>query len=714
MKDLNKYLLALLLLLASINIMASNDQSIPEITIQTNLSIFKSQDNQEFLVVSYKNAPHWHTYWKNPGDAGLPIKMFFSINNDDFIPTALEWPTPDRYFEDANLWGYGYEGEYSFFFKLTPTEANKLRSNTLNFKSNWLICKHICIPGQIEMSGIFANNKFNIKTTSNAKVSSLDISSINFQQRLINLPQLTKNREIDFILSKNKTGDGLILLYNLTGINPDKINPNRSLLMPFPTAPFDFRHEELFIDKKGNLFARTPIEWDGEYQEPEIPFPTGGKFTRPYTLKFIYSNPKTGVTEIISKTFSTFSTTAGIQADQLFGMNQMVFKIEHDQPETKSGTKKVAKNNTYSELIRYILFAFLGGIILNFMPCVFPVISIKLFGLIKHKGSKRSKVLKHNLFYTLGIIFTFIIMAIIVIAIKSGGENIGWGFQLQSPTFVGAIVIALWVFTLNLFGLFEFRVPGGKSLGNVQLKDGVYGDFFSGVLATILSTPCSAPLLGTALTFAFTSSSSIIFLIFISIGVGLAFPFILTAIFPQLISFLPSPGQWMENLKKFLGLTLILTMIWLIDIFYSLTNDSTVLLYLNIALAFLFFAFYLQKHITKNRPIIFSSFLIPIVVCFNLFYVHLLSSNIESNTPIGLQWEKWSVQKMQDYKSSKDIVFIDFTAKWCFTCKVNEKLVLETQDFENLVQSTKIKLLLADWTKRDKIIGDWLIKNGMA
>ena len=187
------------------------------------------------------------------------------------------------------------------------------------------------------------------------------------------------------------------------------------------------------------------------------------------------------------------------------------------------------------------------------MPCVLPVISLKLFGLLNVRERDPMAIFRHNLVYTAGVLFTFAILGVMVVGLQYAGKSVGWGFHLQSPHFIIVMVIILLVLTLNLFGLFEFKTPGGKVLGDFNPRRGLSGDFLSGVLATALSTPCSAPFLGTALTFAFLSSPWILFLIFFFVGLGLSFPFLLTAFIPHIIYKLPRPGAWMEHCKKFFG-----------------------------------------------------------------------------------------------------------------------------------------------------------------
>ena len=497
-------------------------------------------------------------------------------------------------------------------------------------------------------------------------------------------------------LSQDKKG--LALYYSIPNLEKSELGPDMNLITPYLQEPFSFKHETLISSKTKTTYAHMDIEWDGEYMEPEEPLPTDGKFKKPYTLKFLYSNPSTSKVEIIEKTFSTF--------------------LINGQKALESVTANKKKKSS-ATLWYYLILAFLGGLILNIMPCVLPVISIKLFSIIKHSNSKE-KLFMHSICYTSGILFTFILLGSTIIILKKSGEIVGWGFQLQSPIIVSIMIMTMFIFALNLFGLYEFKTPGGKFLGGLQISHGMLGDFISGIMATILSTPCSAPFLGVALTFALTSTSYTIIGTFMAIGLGLSFPFILIGIFPGLISFLPKPGMWMENLRKFLGLSLIFTALWLTDVFLALTENSNSLLVLNCSMALMFFAFYFYNSISKKLIYFFTFFILSTAlfvanIAFN--YTTLPSSNYSSKQSImnmnGMTWEKWSEEKLLYYKNRKELVFIDFTARWCLTCKVNEKLVLDTAGFKELVKKHNMKLLLADWTKRDPVIGKWLKDHGM-
>lgn len=710
---MTKILFLLLFSLNSLFAVSEGSEEIPKVLMETSLAIHEEQ-GKNYLVLSYKTAPHWHTYWKNPGDAGLPTK----IQVQGLDVEDLNWPLPKRYIEKGNILAYGYEGEYSRFHLIKA-----LKDTKLTIKSNWLICKHICVPGNVEIKASIKGGKLTSVAPQNFELTK-DVLS----QRLNSI--ITKKKipsGMDILLKKGDKESALILYYNLPNPTTRKMNDRLGLLTPYPHELLDFKRESLYQDSKGNLYGKMTLDWDGEYAEPEYPLPADGKFKGPLTIQFILNNPIDNTFTKIEKSFTEYDLKGSAGFESLiatlkpYGGNAEKTSEQLEKPSSSDEDQSTAEPEGKS-FLTYLLLAFLGGLILNVMPCVLPVISIKLFGLISHANESRARILKHNIFYTLGVLTTFLLLAAAIVILKSTGEQVGWGFQLQSPTFIAITVIVLFVFALNLFGLFEFSTPGGKSLGNIQTSSGFAGDFFGGVIATILSTPCSAPFLGTALTFAFTSSTTTIFLVFTAIGLGLAFPFLLTGFFPATIKILPKPGMWMEHVKKFLGLTLLLTMIWLLDVFISLTAGNIPLLKLLTLLIFLFFAFYSQKNIAKRTFWKLTYFAIPV-----LFSVSLLTSPmavkegtstagasdlLQEKKLEGLPWQKWSEEKMKELAEQNKLVFVDFTAKWCFTCKVNEKLVINTSSFKKLVDEHDIQLLLGDWTKYDPVIGAYLKKHG--
>ncbi len=682
------------------------------------VNLFENQNNK-YLSVSLANEKKWHTYWINPGDAGLPTEIDILIDDEKVDLAPIEWPTPKKYLEAGNLLTIGYGGLHTFFYKLNANFLQNYANKEITIHAKYLICKNICIPGEKKISGVITNDIF--KTDKNES----QITKTQLEEQFKKIPK-SISLPTDLDISLIKYEKGLALVYQFSG-DPKRSSSNLYTLTPYPQVPFSFKRESLYKDKKGNSYGLYTIDWDGEFMEPEIPLPADGIFKNPYKLKFLFNDPVKDEVFVIEKEITNYKLNVEESFKQLFSSLTPIKIDRHGDKDGGSneitsnsdGTSSAPKENDGPNRILYYFFmALLGGLILNIMPCVLPVISIKLFGLVNHSGEGKKSIFKHNMAYSLGVVATFLALALVVILLKTTGEQVGWGFQLQSPIFVAIMIFIIFVMALNMFGLFEFRTPGGSKLGSLEVKDTFSGDFFSGALATILSTPCSAPFLGTALTFAFSESPGIIFLIFFSIGLGLALPFILTALFPALIKFLPKPGMWMEHVKKFLGLTLILTTLWLLDVFLSLTGSQLALFQMNTALSLVFFTIYVRKKITKN--LILSAILV--LPMFLLFYQSsttkttvsdgALSSMIDEKSRGEVKWQAWREDKMKSLQDQKSLTFIDFTAKWCITCKVNERLVLETDDFRSLVKERNLNLLLGDWTRRDPVIGAWLQKNG--
>lgn len=696
-----------------ISFAALAEEAIPEKTVQIGVQSF-TYDNKSYLAINFENHPHWHTYWKNPGDAGLAIKNQFLLNKKEIKLTEEEWPAPKRFIENGTQWAYGYAGNYTLFYRLDKADLNKLSGKSLDLNSTWLVCKHICIPGQKQISFKLSAGK--VSSSTEGLLAPLAESEL--ASRLINLPKTTAIPDyLDIKLMKGSKDKTLVITYEVKNITEVNFLNDANLIYSFPSPPFDFQHENLVVKKDG-LAAIVEINWDGEYSTPPEELPANGKFVKPYTIKFLFNDPVQRKTVVIEKKFAGFDLNAE-QAAVNSGTPEAGAPQEAGATPEKvvTGTETVVVKSATNSLFYYLVLAFIGGLILNIMPCVLPVISLKLFGLVKYQNESRQKIFRHNFFYTLGILSTFMALAIIVLAFKSIGTQVGWGFQLQSPNFIALMIIVLFVFSLNMFGMFEFATPGGRKLGNIQTDQGFTGDFLSGILATILSTPCSAPFLGTALTFAFTSSTSSIFLIFIMIGLGLAFPFILTGFFPSLVRFLPKPGQWMNNVKKFLGLTLLLTIIWLFDVYNALVDGSSHIVKLGTALIFVLAGIAIIRK--KEKWMSGVAFLIALGLFVNLSTTTIVTSNDDQTALIrdkkarGLNWEPWSFEKMKEHKENQQVVFIDFTAKWCFTCKINEKLVLDTKEFKTFVADNNLKLLIGDWTKRDEVIGSFLRQNGL-
>jgi thiol:disulfide interchange protein len=636
---------------------------------------------QDKLVVTIDHDKGWHTYWKNPGDAGIASTFKFFQAGKPLEVKAFEWPAPKRYIESGDILTIGYSDTQHFFFES--------RTGDIEAHIGVLICKDICIPGEAKL-------KLNAKDQTVSSRKGKSFSESDFKKAFSVLPQAVSLPEgFEYYLTRVKDQPSLTLHYSLKGVNSANLPKELPLLTGFPKAPWGFKRETLYF-KDGILYGKMEIEWDGEYQEPPIDLPADGNFKNPWKLDFLYNGPDQDKVGVVTLEVKNFSLATPALDDFYKGLGKA------DKPQVTSTDKSY---------LEYILFAFLGGLILNLMPCVLPVISLKLFGLIRHSEYTQRKLFTHNLSYTAGVISTFMVLGGVVVGLKVAGEEIGWGFQLQSPAFILVMMLILFIMSLNLFGLFEFITPGGSKIGSAKTEEGFSGDFFTGVLTTILSTPCSAPFLGTALTFAFTTSSSTIFIMFFFIGLGLAFPFLMTAVFPKTLAVFPKPGAWMEKLKYFLGLSLVATVIWLYDVFVGLTHFEVISWRLNILFLFWFFAFFFVKKISHGLLPKIAVFALPsLLTLFAIQNLEIRPVSDQAQTRLESEWKPWTEEFMKAEKGK--YVFIDFTAEWCLTCKVNKKLVLETDAFKEMAKKENLLLMRADWTKRDDNITQFLKKNG--
>lgn len=371
-------------------------------------------------------------------------------------------------------------------------------------------------------------------------------------------------------------------------------------------------------------------------------------------------------------------------------------------------------------ILQYLLMAFIGGILLNIMPCVLPVLSIRALNIVNQSNQDRKMILKNAFAYTGGILTSFIILAAIIIIIKISGELIGWGFQFQNIGFVLALIILIYLFALSLFDVFLIQPPGMQAASQASNKSGLSGSFVSGIFAVLLATPCTAPLLGAALGFAFTQPPLMILGIFILIGVGMALPFIILGFNPKIIQALPKPGEWMNTFRQAMGFLLIFTTIYLLRTLYFLVGGIgilNVLLYLSIlSIAAWLYGKYVKPIFSRKTQwiMVVIVLVLAIVPAF-----HLLSFDAdydlqasESSTKAG--WQEFSPELVDELRAQDLPVFIDFTAEWCTTCKTNYALVLNTEEVKSAFQNKNVQLLVADNTRRNPIIDSWLQRFGRA
>lgn len=372
-------------------------------------------------------------------------------------------------------------------------------------------------------------------------------------------------------------------------------------------------------------------------------------------------------------------------------------------------------------LLKYLVFALVGGLLLNVMPCVLPVLSIRALNLVKQSSNSRAEIFKGSLFYTFGVLLSLLLLAAVVIALKLSGELVGWGFQFQNPAFVVFLIVVVFVFALSLFDVFVFQAPTMNGAVQRASRKGYVGSFFNGIIAVLLATPCTAPLLGTALGFAFSQPPYVIVSVFTMVGIGFALPFLLIGIKPALIHKLPKPGPWMNTFKELMGFVLLATVIYLLSILRFQIDSAQmiqVLLFLLI-LGFLLWAYGKTASPVASRKrkwIILTIFIILSVSAAGRLLEFQVSQDQRTQTTASLRegWEQFSPDKLKEYRESNEPVLVVFSAKWCTVCKLNEQTVLHTEQTDQLFRTQKVKVLYGDYTNKDPVIEEWIRSYGRA
>ena len=379
---------------------------------------------------------------------------------------------------------------------------------------------------------------------------------------------------------------------------------------------------------------------------------------------------------------------------------------------------QVIASESVSSLWMALFFAFLGGLILNLMPCVLPVVSLKVMNFVKMAGESRRQLMLHGALFSLGVLLSFWVLAIVLILLQRGGEAVGWGFQLQEPLFIAALALLFTLLGMSLFGVFEMGTQLASYAGEAAHKGhtGLMASFTSGVFATAVATPCTGPFMGSALGFALTQPAYVALAIFTALGLGMAAPYLLLGVFPALIRWLPKPGAWMETFKQLLGFVMLATVIWLLWVFSSQTGHSALFLMLFALLSVSLAAWVYGRFSSPIRKAHVQRLgKIGAVLCFSaaLGLAYVASGQVETTTTHAQEigWEPFSAKRLAELRANNTPVLIDFTAKWCLICQANH-LALSQSAVEQKFQDLGVVRMKADWTKRDPEITQELRKHG--
>jgi thiol:disulfide interchange protein len=595
-------------------------------------------------------VPNWHTYWKFPGDAGIPTEIKWKLP-EGWKAGEIQWPIPLKLDEPGDIQIYGYHDEVLLMQEITPPASLKDSSVQLAADTNWLVCEKICIPGN-------ASLKLDLPVAAESAPANEEI----FSRYRRSLPQ---NWPDPKVARANWKRQGAEL----------QLTVESTALASYPAADF------------------FPLP------EPSV----------------VVSHPKTERADgkIV---FRIPIETADKNLSALNGI--VVFGQSENGADRNAWSLNApaitASGPVFSEgLARFLLFGFLGGLILNLMPCVLPVISLKIFGFVQQAGQDRRRILRSGLAFIAGIFAWFIGLAFLLIGLKSAGREITWAFQFTNPYFVVLMSAVVLVFALNLFGVFEISLPQFASRGVLgwTAREGEAGSFFEGVFATVLATPCTAPFLGTALGFAFTQSGWTILLMFLAIATGMASPYFLLSAQPAWLRLLPKPGAWMVRVKQLMGFLLLGTLLFLLAVLGAERGVEAIiwtacfLLVLSLA-CWIKGSFIVPTASLKSRFI--SLVLVLVIVIGSAYYFigekFAAAKTVSAETQTVGGWQPFTPRLLETELKQGHAVFIDFTAAWCLTCKFNEANVLEAGAVRDAFQRHGITKIKADWTNADPAI----------
>jgi thiol:disulfide interchange protein DsbD len=598
-------------------------------------------------------APGWHTYWKFSGDAGLPTEIKWKLP-PGWKVGEIQWPIPLKTNDPGDIQTYGYQDEILLMQEITPPAKIDISPVKLSAEANWLVCEKICIPG-----GANLELELPISTTANPKNTDL------FARYRRLLPQNFPDPK-----TATATWSRVNSELRLKMVNENLANYPTVDFYPLPQGNTVVGHPGIESRKGNEITFRIPIE------SPD---------------KNLSAMPGLVV-------FSKFPNGNDRAAWQL-------------------GAPAIAAAQAVQPargILTFLFFGFIGGFILNLMPCVLPVISLKIFGFIQQAGQSRQKIFRSGLAFTGGIFAWFIGLAVLLIALKAGGREATWGgFQFTNAYFVLGLSVVVLVFALNLFGVFEISLPQSMTRGllaSSERKDNL-GSFFQGVFATVLATPCTAPFLGTALGFAFTQSPIVILSMFIAIAAGMSAPYFLLSVQPAWMRFLPQPGPWMSHVKQFMGFLLLATLLFLLYVLGAQRGldgaiwASCFLLIVAVA-CWMKGAFILPATSAGRRSLVLLLMLL-LLLFSGVYFIgdKFQSAKIDTAaTNAPGDWQPFTPERLQSEREQGHAVFVDFTAAWCLTCKFNEKSVLESAAVREAFQRHGVVKLKADWTNGDPVI----------
>ncbi|HEX3940671.1 MAG TPA: thioredoxin family protein [Acidobacteriaceae bacterium] len=612
----------------------------------------------------------WHVYWSNAGDSGEPPQVAWKLPKG-ITADAMQFPAPER-ISYGPLMDYGYPDEVVFPIALHAAVGLKAgATEPLGARVNWLVCREECIPGK-------ADFVLPMKVTSQPPTTDAAAAAL-LQRFQAQLPQpLPPGSKALF--QPTPSGFTFALLGSHAGqpASSAEFFPLDQMLISNP-APQTVR------ESGGNLLIA--LKKDENLS------------TAPANLRGVLR----------------FADGVSYQVDAVPG--EFAGANFAASPAAGGGQVAATSSETLSHLLRIGVLAFFGGMVLNLMPCVFPVLFLKGLALVGSSGESRRRLRAHGAVYTLGILVSFWAIVAVLLVLRAGGHRLGWGFQFQSPSFLAVIALLFFFLGLSLAGMFDIGLSLTSKGSGLADQGGYGGSFFTGVLAMVVATPCTAPFMGVAVGFALAQPAVIAFAVFTALGLGLAAPFVLLTLHPAWTRLLPRPGAWMEILKQGTAVILFAVAIWMVWLFATAAGVNA--LSAGLLPGFLLLA--IAGWILGRWPARLGASAAALVVIAAAIALPLVavrsfpaapSGQMDAANAGGEDWQPFSDAVLQKYRAENRPVFIDFTASWCLSCQVNERVVLDRADVRQRLKDSGIVLLRADWTRHDDAITQALSQLG--
>nr|WP_186329868.1 thioredoxin family protein [Variovorax boronicumulans] len=615
-----------------------------------------------WVGLSITHKPEWHTYWKNPGDSGLPTELRWQL------PAGVQageiaWPVPHK-IPIGPLANYGYENTVLLPVPLTVGPDFQARSGQLQVKlsASWLVCRKECIPEEGEFTldlpvqGATALHQAAFDAAAAAHPHALPAGST-----------------VDIV-------DGKTLAVSVRGLPP-----------AVQGKTLEFFPETAEVIQTAGAWTQA---WDGAVWTARVPL-SDQRSQSPAVLPVVLALDADGRRQgwraeaAVAGPWPQGAAVATVSP----ALSAALEANAAAQPPVDAGRP--------IGLAAALVGALLGGLILNFMPCVFPVLAIKMLGFARHAGEQRALRL-HGLAYSAGVVLSFVALAGLLLGLRAAGEQLGWGFQLQSPGVVAALAVLFTLFGLNLAGLFEFGHLLPSRVASAQARHPAADAFLSGVLAVAIASPCTAPFMGASMGVAVGLPTAQALAVFAVLGLGMALPFLLASLVPAVVRWLPRPGPWMDVFRRCMAFPMFATVAWLVWVLGQQTgiDGAAALLLLLVALAAVVWALGLAG---RARWVMGTLSLLLAVAMLGLLGPAVLRP-VEAATPVaaaGERWQPWAPTQVQQALAQGRPVFVDFTAAWCVTCQYNKRTALADQSVLADLQAKNVQLLTADWTRRD-------------